>query len=145
MRLGAARPHRPRCRPGDYTPRRVPNDLIMPAAEAPRLRDDAFARARVWRPPAVPVEEADLRPTTRPAGLRETDELVCRFLLALVRGTHAEVPVRAPGGQVIKVKYGRENRERLAEVAGSRLALALGFGADEMFVVRRVTCWGCPR
>jgi len=77
--------------------------------------------------------------------LRETDELVCRFVLRSSEGRTPKFQCVLPGGQVIKVKYGRENRERLAEVAGSRLALALGFGADEMLVVRRVTCWGCPR
>jgi hypothetical protein len=45
---------------------------------------------------------------------------------------------------VIKVKYGL-TRERQAEVAASRLLTRLGFGADDMFVVPAVRCFGCPR
>lgn len=141
---GAAGSPPPPLPPGDYTPRRRTSDLVMPAAQAPHLRDDALSRARVWRPPAVPVEEADLAHNPLD-GFRETDELVCRFLLHSSEGRTPKFRCVLPGGQVIKVKYGRSNHERLAEVAGSRLALALGFGADDMFVVRRVTCWGCPR
>jgi hypothetical protein len=129
--------------PGDYTPRRVPHELVMPAAQAPRLRDDALARARVWRPPPVPVERANLRDAP-PGDFQPTDELVCRFFPRPSEGRTPKFQCVLPGGDVIKVKYGRGNRERLAEVAGTRLALALGFGADDMIVVRRVTCWGCP-
>lgn len=129
--------------PGDYTPRRAPADLTMPAAQASRLRDDALARARVWRAPQVAIERANLRDDPRGA-FQPTDELVCRFLPRSSEGRTPKFQCVLPGGEVVKVKYGRENRERLAEVAGARLALALGFGADEMFVVRKVTCWGCP-
>jgi hypothetical protein len=48
-------------------------------------------------------------------------------------------------GQIVKVKYGRSNGELPAEVAGTRLLAALGFGADAMHVVRKVRCTGCPR
>jgi hypothetical protein len=44
---------------------------------------------------------------------------------------------------VVKVKYGEENGEVYAEVAGSRLLWALGFQADVMFPTR-VTCRKCP-
>jgi hypothetical protein len=141
----ARAPSRPQPLPeGDYTPRRAATHLVMPPAQASRLRDDALARARVWRPPEVPVEEADLLHNP-PDGFRETDELVCRFLPRSSEGLTPKFGCVLAGGQVIKVKYGEANHERLAEVAGSRLALALGFGADRMYVVRRVTCWGCPR
>jgi hypothetical protein len=116
---------------------------MMPAAQAARLRDDALARARVWRPPEVPIESADLRGDPR-SGLEPRDEPACRFLPRSSEGRTPKFQCVLPGGDVIKVKYGRKNRERLAEVAGTRLALALGFGADRMFVVRKVTCWGCP-
>jgi hypothetical protein len=128
--------------PGDYTPRRVSTDLVIPAGDAPRVRADAIARARVWRPPALPVEQAVF--DGNPEGFATTDRLTCRFLLRASDGRTPKFQCVFPGGDVIKVKYGRQNNERLAEVAGSRLALALGFGADHMFVVRRVTCWGCP-
>jgi hypothetical protein len=129
--------------PGDYTPRRVSADFVMPEADASRLRADALARAQVWRPPEPPVERASLG--GNPEGFAGTDALTCRFLPRASDGRTPKFHCVLPGGDVIKVKYGRQNHERLAEVAGSRLALALGFGADRMFVVRRVTCWGCPR
>jgi hypothetical protein len=47
-------------------------------------------------------------------------------------------------GRVIKVKYGRLNAEPRAERAATRLLSALGFGADRMYVVKRVRCRGCP-
>ena len=50
-----------------------------------------------------------------------------------------------PDGQVLKVKYGASNGELPAEVAGTRLLAALGFGADAMYVVGKVRCTGCPR
>jgi hypothetical protein len=130
--------------PGDYTPRRVSSHLPMPAAQAAGLREDALARAQVWRAPEVPVEQADLLHNP-PDGFRATDEPVCRFLPRSSDGLTPKFQCALAGGRVIKVKYGEMNHERLAEVAGSRLALALGFGADRMYVVRRVTCWGCPR
>jgi hypothetical protein len=130
--------------PGDYTPRRVPSQHVMPAGQAARLRADALTRARVWRAPDVPVEHADLLHNP-PDGFRATDEPTCRFLPRSSDGLTPKFDCVLAGGRVIKVKYGEMNHERLAEVAGSRLALALGFGADHMYVVRRVTCWGCPR
>ena len=38
----------------------VAADLVMPDAEAQRLRVHALARARVWRPPDTPVEQAGI-------------------------------------------------------------------------------------
>src|SRR4029453_89355 len=48
------------------------------------------------------------------------------------------------GGGRVKVKYGG-TREIQAEVAASRLLARLGFGSDDMFIVPRVRCYGCPR
>jgi len=44
----------------------------------------------------------------------------------------------------VKVKYGGTG-EIPAEIAGTSLLRALGFGADRMYVVPRVRCYGCPR
>jgi hypothetical protein len=129
---------------GDYTPRRVSTQLVMPSAQAASLREDALVRAQVWRAPEIPIEQADLLHNP-PDGFRATDEPTCRFLPRSSDGLTPKFQCVLDGGRVIKVKYGEANHERLAEVAGSRLALALGFGADRMYVVRRVTCWGCPR
>ena len=44
---------------------------------------------------------------------------------------------------LLKVKYGRDNRERVGEVLGARLFWALGLATDESWPVR-VRCRGCP-
>jgi len=48
-----------------------------------------------------------------------------------------------PGGETIKVKYGR-TPERQGEVAATRLLAALGFGADHVTMLPRIKCLGCP-
>ena len=45
---------------------------------------------------------------------------------------------------MLKVKYGHNNPETFGEVAATRLVSALGFGADRMYVVGAVRCFGCP-
>ena len=47
-------------------------------------------------------------------------------------------------GDVVKVKYGRDNGEVYAGVAATRLLWALGFGADAIYPVH-VICRGCPK
>jgi len=57
--------------------------------------------------------------------------------------------IDAPAGQgsssgdIVKVRYGRDNGEVYAGVAATRLLWALGFGADVLYPVR-VVCRGCP-
>ena len=48
------------------------------------------------------------------------------------------------GGEVLKVKYGR-NPEIHTEVAATRLLRALGAGADSMYLMKRLRCFGCPK
>ncbi len=117
----------------------------LPSDRAAELRNDAFARARVWREPAIPVPEADFR--ANPPGtdsFAPEAELVCRFLLRRSGGRTPKFHCVLPTGEVIKVKYGRRNPEPFAEVAATRLLSALGFGADRMYRVARVRCFGCP-
>ena len=59
-------------------------------------------------------------------------------------GTTPKFDCERPGNDVIRVKYGRGNPELHAEIAATRLLSALGFGADRMFVVKKVRCAGCP-
>ena len=130
--------------PGDYEPRKEDVDLELPRDHA-ALRNDAFARARVWRPPPQPVGEVDFR--SNPPGedsFPPDTKLVCKFLLKRSSGQTPKFHCVLPGGEVIKVKYGRRNPEAYAEVAASRLLSALGFGADRMYKVARVRCFGCP-
>jgi len=118
-----------------------------PKASAERVesavREAALASARVWQSPALPIAEADLA-LNPPGGLGPDDEVSCRFNPKKVGGTTPKFNCDLPGGETIKVKYGRGNPELNAEVAATRLLVALGFHADRMFVVRRVRCAGCP-
>ena len=68
----------------------------------------------------------------------------CRFLNDPPSGTTAKFNCVLDGGTVIKVKYGR-NPEIQGEVAGTRLLRLMGFPADEVVIVPRLRCYGCPR
>ena len=107
------------------------------------LRNQALRSARVWSPPPVPVGQVDFS-ANPPGGPRPGDDVSCRFVLEAVGGTTPKFNCQLPDGKIIKVKYGVSNAETHAEVAATRLVNALGFGADSMFVVRRVRCAGCP-
>jgi hypothetical protein len=112
---------------------------------AVRIRESALASARVWRQPATAIGLADLRVNPqRPDRLSDDDEIDCRFTLTPVDGTTPKFYCALSSGELVKIKYGRNNPELLAEVAASRLLTALGFMADHMFVLKRVRCAGCP-
>lgn len=105
-----------------------------------QARVDALRRAIVWQVPAVPIERADLSRT--PGALPDRD-VACRFKVDDVNGLTPKFECELPGGETIKVKY--SGPEPYGEVAASRLLRALGFGADRVFFVERVRCYGCPR
>jgi hypothetical protein len=102
-------------------------------------RKDALARAVVWRQPATPIESADL--TRTPGAL--PDEVRCRFKVDDLNGLTPKFECELPDGETIKVKYA--GAEPYGEVAASRLLRGLGFGADRVFFVKRVRCYGCPQ
>ena len=58
-------------------------------------------------------------------------------------GQTPKFPCVLPPDDVMKVRYGKRNREVYGQVAGSRLLWALGFGADRNYPVV-VTCRNCP-
>lgn len=128
---------------GAYEPITEPHWEVA-ADQAQAIRDDALARARVWRQPADPIDRVDL---TRNPGdgdpLDPTQPISCKFLPRATRGTTPKFDCILPGGEVVKVKYGG-TAESHAEVAAARLLAALGFGSDRMYVVPRVRCFGCP-
>jgi hypothetical protein len=68
----------------------------------------------------------------------------CRFLAEDPSGTTPKFNCVFEGGEVLKVKYGR-NPEPHAEVAATRLLRALGYGADDVTFVPRLRCFGCAR
>jgi hypothetical protein len=73
-----------------------------------------------------------------------SDPLTCRFLPDEPSGTSAKFDCMLATGDVVKVKYGR-NPEIPAEIAATRLLRGLGYAADDVAMVRRVRCYGCPR
>ena len=114
-----------------------------PNAEA---REAALRSARVWHPPPVPIGQVDFADNPhRPGRFELTDDVSCRFVIRKLSGLTPKFHCEMPDGQVLKVKYGASNGELPAEVAGTRLLGALGFGADAMYVVGKVRCTGCPR
>ena len=119
---------------GDFTPAPIYTADEAERPEGSSLRDDAFRRAAV-RPDAI--DAPTFEPLDRPV-------LPCRFLRDEPSGTSPKFSCVLESGQVVKVKYGK-NPEIQAEVAASRLVRALGFAADDMTIVPRVRCFGCPR
>ena len=114
-------------------------------AGAVAIRNDALAAARVWTAPDIPISEANLRDNPPAAdGFASDAEIDCRFKVQEVNGLTPKFYCELPGGDTVKVKYGTSNAELPSEVAATRLLRALGFGADRMYVVKRVKCAGCP-
>lgn len=115
-------------------------------AHLARLREDALASAKVWRAPAIPISEANLRDNPAGAdGFAVDAEVACRFKIQEVNGLTPKFHCELPDGDVLKIKYGSDNAELPGEVAATRLLSALGFGADRMYIVKRIRCAGCPR
>jgi len=123
-------------RPQDHT-------LKMPGVQAAALRADALVRARIWMQPETAIERADLRHTPR-AEVPVPDEAVCRFFFKKTNGSTQKFFCVFRGGEVMKVKYGRD-AEIQTEVAATRLFRALGAGANEMYYVKKLRCFGCPK
>jgi len=131
--------------PGDYTPRSADHDLSFPAHKRDRIRGDALRRAQVWLPPSTPIPAADFTQNpSGPDGFGPDAVVPCKFELKPSEGRTPKFQCVVAGGQVLKVKYGRNNPETFGEVAATRLVSALGFGADRMYVVGKVRCYGCP-
>ena len=104
------------------------------AAKA-RARDEALASARVWAAPTVPVSQFDFASNPE-NGFEISDEVSCRFVVQKLNGRTQKFHCQLPDGRILKIKYGEQNAELQAEVAGTRLLRALGFSADDMFVVK---------
>jgi hypothetical protein len=112
--------------------------------DAPReLRNLAMRQARVWAPTDTSAVNLAGNPPDD-GGLLSQPIVRCRYLDGPARGTTAKFDCVLPDGDVVKVKYGNTG-EIHAEIAASRLLAALGFGADQMYMVPRVRCYGCVR
>ena len=117
------------------------------AVEKPRLKSkkvsdedrlDALSRAIVWQPPQTPVSRARLDSYAESS--RPTE---CTFVVTEVGGTAPKFDCTLANGERIRVKYGR-SPEIPSEVASARLLKALGFGADDVTLVEKLRCYGCP-
>jgi hypothetical protein len=125
-----------------------------PAAAAPRnetadyvsdeARNGALHRAVLWTTPAVAIGEADL--SVNPPGpdsFAYDDAVECRIRpSARSTGSTPKFECEFAGGEVLKVKYA--SPEVFTEVAATRLLHALGAGADRMYLVKTLRCFGCP-
>jgi hypothetical protein len=122
--FGAARPG---ANPGIDFPAHPIADLVV----TDQARADAFARAavRLHTPRALAPVPAVIE---------------CEFMADDLSGTTPKFHCVLPGGEVIKVKYGR-NPEIQAEAAGTALLTRLGYATDTVTIAGRVRCYGCPR
>jgi hypothetical protein len=100
-------------------------------------RVDALARAAVWSAPA-PIAKAQLGPDPK-----QPKEISCKFEITQLGGTAPKFDCRTENGERLRVKYGR-SPEVPSEVASARLLHTLGFGADNVILVEKVRCYGCP-
>ncbi|MCU1385246.1 MAG: hypothetical protein JWL71_3943 [Acidobacteria bacterium] len=133
---------------GREQPPRFPVPRITrawPLDEAGReaARAAALRRASVWRPADAASADLGTNPPD-PSGALSEAIVRCRYLDGAARGTTAKFDCVLRDGEVVKVKYGHTG-EIHAELAASRLLTALGFGADRMYLVPRVRCYGCIR
>jgi hypothetical protein len=100
-------------------------------------RLDAITRAQLWHEPTSGTGRSRLPPQV------VIDELSCRFVLKRLSGTTPKFNCLLDTGEEVRIKYGK-GAEIPAEAAATRLLRALGFGADEITLVRRLRCYGCP-
>jgi hypothetical protein len=130
---------------GDFVAREVDYRLKLPPAGAAELRKEALAHARLWTKPERPIEKTDLAHNPpAPFLARSRDEAICKFIPRKISGSTPKFFCVFDGGQVLKVKYGHD-AEIHAEVAASRLLHALGAGANHMYYLKTLRCFGCPR
>lgn len=111
-------------------------------------REEALSRARVWFQPQTPIEKANLG-INEPASddFKYDERVICEWNVEKkVQGASPKFICRLSEKESVKVKYakrGESNPEVYSELMSSRLFRALGFGAERMYLVRLVRCFGC--
>ena len=100
-------------------------------------RIDALSRAAVWIAPA-PIAKANLG-----ADPRQPKEVTCTFEISQLGGTAPKFDCKTKDGEKLRIKYG-SSPEVPSEVASAKLLHTLGFGADNVMLVEKVRCYGCP-
>lgn len=122
-----------------FDARRAENELDTPEEREDDVRRDALEIARVWAEPAVPAASAALGTNPEPF----PDPAICRFHPGEPSGATPKFDCVFEGGERLKVKFGK-NPEIHTEAAATRLLAALGFGADRIYLLRTLRCFGCP-
>jgi len=107
-----------------------------PDALALQARDRALVGARIFDP-SLSDSGAD-----RPNTLVDRSLTTCSFVPGEPTGTTPKFDCRLGTGEKIKVKYGW-TREIAVEAAATWLLRRLGFGADRVWRVKRLRCYGC--
>lgn len=109
-----------------------------------RIRHATLARAKVFVDDVTPIGARDLSvPPNDPNPFDPKTRLDCHYVSKKISGTTPKFDCELPGGEVVKVKYGR-TPERHGEVAATRILAGLGFGADRVQFIERLRCYGCP-
>lgn len=128
--------------PGGYgAPPAIPAHATPTRATSDAIRNEAFARAAVRLAPDDPFAAPAPMPADDPLAAAL---VTCEFVTSPPSGTTPKFECALPGGEVVKVKYGR-NPEIHAEAAATRLLSRLGWAADSVTIVPRLRCYGCPR
>ena len=103
----------------------------------PDERIDALSRARVWiAPPPISKAELGIDP-------KQPKEITCTFEITQLGGTAPKFDCKSESGERLRIKYGT-SPEVPSEVASAKLLHALGFGSDNVTIVEKVRCYGCP-
>src|SRR5262245_43692465 len=120
----------------------APEARTKKVSKNPVSEEERFAmiqRAQIWKP--VTVSEMDLKLGPQGKGaLPPNAKVTCDYVEGELDGANPKFDCKLSDGSVVKGKYGRG--EVQAEVLGTRLLWALGFGADHMYPAT-VTCRGC--
>ena len=124
---------------GNYEPRRI-ESWTYTGPDAVSLRDGDLARAVFERP----VAGESIAGVVADHTTAREHIPACRFARTPISGTSAKFDCVFEGGDVVKVKYGR-NPEINAEVAATTLLSMLGYPADSVTIIPRLRCYGCPR
>ena len=115
---------------------------MLTGADAGEQRSTLLAAAAARPPLAAAALVA--RSALPPAHPLAASQPSCRFLAEAPSGTSPKFDCVLAGGEVVKVKYGR-NAEIQAEAAATRLLAMLGYASDRVDILPSIRCFGCPR
>lgn len=132
--IGAAAPPQDK-KPAPQTD--TPKKPLKSKTVSDEERRDALSRAAVWHAPR------SIKNARFGADPRQPRDVSCTFEITQLGGTAPKFDCRLPNGNRLRVKYGR-SPEVPSEVAATKLLHALGFGADDVMLVEKVRCYGCP-